>query len=777
MSTFADLNDSTKVIDFLDKINDFLKSLARMDLSTVTNLEDGYYQINDGQFQVRMAGSWVNVNAKLSGLVDGELIATDSNGNIYATGKNISHFYDHSSFNSGVLGSAHIPSQADGSFYIVSNVNQAITKGHSTALSVDKQGPFRLPPVGGITNQVLKIGATGALIWANDMDTTYSIGDGGLSEKNFTTSLKTKLDNIAPNANNYSHPNTAGNYHIPSGGVLGQVLKNTGDGSVSWQNEVDTNTTYSVGDNGLTQKNFTTALKSKLDGIEENANDYSHPMYPQVVSNSPNHAVQADEVLLLTHVNITSDPHSTTATYSTVNLTLGHLGFTGSKYANYYVHPTTDGDRHLPIGGTDGQVLKTDGSGNYEWIDVSVSEFYIFADAPSNSNYLDSSGEIATRSVNEYTSSITRTNKFLFLNNINSSDNSNPYDPHLWAQNLDTKVWSKVSTSARRPNLLKSTDGKPIIWNNQVIAVSANPWSGNGKLDLINIDTLAVTNGVTFFSGGSANEASACLFGDIVYFAVSYGSGASGQTGKFIKYNLLNNTVSTIDLSSYWTSNLTGAIGPFFSLSKSAQANKMILITRTAATPWEQTLIEFDTSTDTAINHIQIKTLSTLLDGKVGRIHEYGGFHYIVSDSTVTENSGELTYFRIDSKVGFSSLIKLNARNLITDYISNTVSTIYTSSAVGIRNGLLPFFSIFSHSGNHEILFLDVNSNRTVSKLNAKNSNLFSNVDSNNRLVTNALSWGNDGELYIVFGLYDTGGTSNNQHRRNREKLMTWSFE
>ncbi len=33
----------------------------------------------------------------------------------------------------------------------------------------------------------------------------------------------------------------------------------------------DTNTTYSVGDGGLTQKNFTTTLKTKLDGIEENA--------------------------------------------------------------------------------------------------------------------------------------------------------------------------------------------------------------------------------------------------------------------------------------------------------------------------------------------------------------------------------------------------------------------------------------------------------------------------------------------------------------------------
>ena len=37
------------------------------------------------------------------------------------------------------------------------------------------------------------------------------------------------------------------------------------------------NTTYTVGDGGLTQNNFTDALKSKLDGIHANANNYSLP--------------------------------------------------------------------------------------------------------------------------------------------------------------------------------------------------------------------------------------------------------------------------------------------------------------------------------------------------------------------------------------------------------------------------------------------------------------------------------------------------------------------
>jgi hypothetical protein len=46
---------------------------------------------------------------------------------------------------------------------------------------------------------------------------------------------KQKLDGIAANANNYIHPTTNGNMHIPPGGSIGQTLVNDGTGSVSWQ--------------------------------------------------------------------------------------------------------------------------------------------------------------------------------------------------------------------------------------------------------------------------------------------------------------------------------------------------------------------------------------------------------------------------------------------------------------------------------------------------------------------------------------------------------------
>jgi len=66
----------------------------------------------------------------------------------------------------------------------------------------------------------------------------------------------------------YDHNAGTGNgKHVPAAGSSGQFLKHDG----TWGTPPDTNTTYSVGDNGLTKNNFTDALKTKLDGIAANA--------------------------------------------------------------------------------------------------------------------------------------------------------------------------------------------------------------------------------------------------------------------------------------------------------------------------------------------------------------------------------------------------------------------------------------------------------------------------------------------------------------------------
>lgn len=57
-----------------------------------------------------------------------------------------------------------------------------------------------LPNNDGDSGQFLKTDGSGNLTWSADNNTTYSVQDGELSQNNFTNTLKTKLDNIADNA-------------------------------------------------------------------------------------------------------------------------------------------------------------------------------------------------------------------------------------------------------------------------------------------------------------------------------------------------------------------------------------------------------------------------------------------------------------------------------------------------------------------------------------------------------------------------------------------------
>lgn len=104
--------------------------------------------------------------------------------------------------------------------------------------------------------------------WQVPINTTYSNAtqskDGLMSSED-----KTKLDGIEENANNYVHPTTPGNKHIPSGGSTGQVLKWSANGTAVWG--TDNNTTYT---NATTSKAglMSATDKTKLDSLQ-NFND------------------------------------------------------------------------------------------------------------------------------------------------------------------------------------------------------------------------------------------------------------------------------------------------------------------------------------------------------------------------------------------------------------------------------------------------------------------------------------------------------------------------
>ena len=100
--------------------------------------------------------------------------------------------------------------------------------------------------------------------WQVPTNTTYTNAtqskDGLMSSED-----KVKLDGIEDNANNYVHPTTPGNKHIPSGGSTGQVLKWSADGTAVWG--TDNNTTYT---NATTSKAglMSATDKTKLDSLQ-----------------------------------------------------------------------------------------------------------------------------------------------------------------------------------------------------------------------------------------------------------------------------------------------------------------------------------------------------------------------------------------------------------------------------------------------------------------------------------------------------------------------------
>lgn len=147
-------------------------------------------------------------------------------------------------------------------------------------------------------------------------DTTYSVATTSAAGL-LSADDKTKLDGIASGANKYTHPTSAGNKHIPSGGSTGQILRWSASGTAVWGAETDTtystmgaasssaagtaglvpapaagkqtaflrgdgtwvvptNTTYAAATTS-TAGLLSAADKTKLDGIATGANKYSLP--------------------------------------------------------------------------------------------------------------------------------------------------------------------------------------------------------------------------------------------------------------------------------------------------------------------------------------------------------------------------------------------------------------------------------------------------------------------------------------------------------------------
>lgn len=311
----------------------------------------------------------------------------------------------------------------------------AVTKADITALGIpgqDTNTVYTHPtssgnkhiPSGGSSGQILRWSANGTAVWGNDNNTTYSnfrgastsaAGGSGLVPAPAQGSANRYLRSdgtwqVPPNTV-YTHPTSAGNKHIPAGGSSGQILRWSSSGTAVWGN--DNNTTYGVATtsaNGL----MSASDKVKLNGIATGANRYIHPGYTarssglyKVTIDSTGHV---SSVASVTKSDITAlGIPSTNTTYGVATTSANGLMSASDKVklngiatnANNYVHPTSAGYKHIPSGGTSGQILRWSSSGTAVW---DRRKIYSSSEVNTGNNWID--GKRIYRISGEWTGTI-----------------------------------------------------------------------------------------------------------------------------------------------------------------------------------------------------------------------------------------------------------------------------------------------------------------------------------------------------------------------------------
>lgn len=200
-------------------------------------------------------------------------------------------------------------------------------------------------------------------------DTTYSAAttsNAGL----MSASDKTKLNGIAENANAYSHPASSGYKHIPSGGSSGQILKWSSDGTATWGSDKDTTYSNFVKSGsgaaaGLVPAPSTTAGTTKY--LREDGT-WQVPPDTNTTYSSKTAASGGTDVSLVTTGekytwnNKTSNTGTVTSIATSGAITGGTITTSGT-----ISHSTDSGYKHIPSGGSSGQILRWSANGTAAW--------------------------------------------------------------------------------------------------------------------------------------------------------------------------------------------------------------------------------------------------------------------------------------------------------------------------------------------------------------------------------------------------------------------------
>lgn len=229
-----------------------------------------------------------------------------------------------------------------------------------------------------------------------------------------SSSDKIKLNGISSNANNYIHPTTSGNKHIPSGGSSGQILKWSADGTAIWGTE-KTYSNATTSSSGLMSASDKTDLDACVETLSADAS-----MFLSSIKSPAPAEFEFVETLSLSNLTLTGD-----VVFSDTGLFNGYASLTeitsglndifqknidnGFDFVYYMVHNTSS--KRFEFSATDPLYISSSQGGKWYY---DGNEIATKSDIPSTSDFLKTSG-------GNLTGNITLTSGYGFLSSYNST--------------------------------------------------------------------------------------------------------------------------------------------------------------------------------------------------------------------------------------------------------------------------------------------------------------------------------------------------------------------
>lgn len=207
-----------------------------------------------------------------------------------------------------------------------------------------------------------------------------------------SSSDKIKLNGISSNANNYIHPTTSGNKHIPSGGSSGQILKWSADGTAIWGTE-KTYSNATTSSSGLMSASDKTDLDACVETLSADAS-----MFLSSIKSPAPAEFEFVETLSLSNLTLTGD-----VVFSNTGLFNGYASLTeitsglndilqknvdnGFDFVYYMVHNTNS--KRFEFSATDPLYISSSQGGKWYY---DGNEIATNSDIPSTSDFLKTSG-------------------------------------------------------------------------------------------------------------------------------------------------------------------------------------------------------------------------------------------------------------------------------------------------------------------------------------------------------------------------------------------------